>query len=101
MGRILVMENLSLDGVMQAPGRRTRTRVTGSTRAVGSSSTTTRSRRFLGRTWVPSGGAAVRPTDVRGLAGFWPKQADGNPFTAALDAAADCRPTTLAEPPPW
>jgi dihydrofolate reductase len=34
--------------------------------------------------------------------GFWPKQSDGNPFTAALDAATKyVASTTLTEPLPW
>ena len=104
MGRILVMENLSLDGVMQAPGRPDEDTRDGfdqggwfqqyNDEVLG---------RFLGQNMGSSSGALLlgRRT-YEDFAGFWPKQADGNPFTAALDAATKyVASTTLAEPLPW
>lgn len=104
MGRILVMENLSLDGVMQSPGRPDEDTRDGfdqggwfqqyNDEVLG---------RFLGQNMGSSSGALLlgRRT-YEDFAGFWPKQADGNPFTAALDAATKyVASTTLAEPLPW
>jgi dihydrofolate reductase len=104
VGRILVMENLSLDGVMQAPGRPDEDPRDGfdqggwfqqyNDEVLG---------RFLGQNMGSAGGALLfgRRT-YEDFAGFWPKQADGNPFTAALDAATKyVASTTLAEPLPW
>jgi dihydrofolate reductase len=104
MGRILVMENLSLDGVMQSPGRPDEDTRDGfdqggwfqqyNDEVLG---------RFLGQNMGSSSGALLlgRRT-YEDFAGFWPKQTDGNPFTAALDAATKyVASTTLAEPLPW
>ena len=104
MGRILVMENLSLDGVMQSPGRPDEDTRDGfdqggwfqqyNDEVLG---------RFLGQNMGSSSGALLlgRRT-YEDFAGFWPKQADGNPFTAALDAATKyVASTTLAEPLSW
>ena len=104
MGRILVMESLSLDGVMQAPGRPDEDTRDGfeqggwfqqyNDEVLG---------RFLGQNMGSSSGALLlgRRT-YEDFAGFWPKQTDGNPFTAALDAATKyVASTTLAEPLSW
>jgi dihydrofolate reductase len=104
VGRILVMENLSLDGVMQAPGRPDEDTRDGfdqggwfqqyNDEVLG---------RFLGKSMGSASGALLlgRRT-YEDFAGYWPKQTDGNPFTAALDAATKyVASTTLAEPLPW
>ena len=104
MGRILVMESLSLDGVMQAPGRADEDERDGfdqggwfvqyNDEVLGE---------FLGRGMAAASGALLfgRRT-YEDLRSFWPKQTDGNPFTAALDAATKyVASTTLAEPLPW
>jgi dihydrofolate reductase len=98
------MENLSLDGVMQSPGRPDEDTRDGfdqggwfqqyNDEVLG---------RFLGQNMGSSSGALLlgRRT-YEDFAGFWPKQTDGNPFTAALDAATKyVASTTLAEPLPW
>ena len=104
MGRIVVMEFLSLDGVMQAPGRPDEDPRDGFDQGgwfqeynddvLG---------RFLGHGMASSSGALLlgRRT-YEDFASFWPKQTDGNPFTAALDAATKyVASSTLAEPLPW
>ena len=104
MGRILVMENLSLDGVMQAPGRPDEDTRDGfeqggwfqqyNDEVLG---------RFLGQSMRSASGALLlgRRT-YEDFFGFWPKQTDGNPFTAALDAATKyVASTTLTEPLGW
>lgn len=42
MGKVIVIEHLTLDGVMQAAGHPTRIRVTGSSTAAGRAGATTR-----------------------------------------------------------
>ena len=104
MGRILVMENLSLDGVMQAPGRPDEDTRDGfeqggwfqqyNDEVLG---------RFLGGSMASARGALLlgRRT-YEDFFGFWPRQTDGNPFAAALDAATKyVASTTLTEPLPW
>jgi len=104
MGRILVMENLSLDGVMQSPGRPDEDTRDGfdqggwfqqyNDEVLG---------RFLGQNMGSSSGALLlgRRT-YEDFAGFWPKQTDGNPFTDVLNNARKyVASTTLDEPPPW
>jgi dihydrofolate reductase len=104
MGRVLVMENLSLDGVMQSPGRPDEDQRDGfdqggwfqqyTDEVLGD---------FLGRAMAGATGALLlgRRT-YEDFASYWPKQTDGNPFTAALDAATKyVASTTLTEPLPW
>jgi dihydrofolate reductase len=102
MRKVVVIEHLTLDGVMQAPGRPDEDT----------------------RGGFPHGGwAAARTDDVMGqkmggvmggggplllgrrtyedFYGFWPNQTD-NPFTPALNAATKyVASTTLQEPLPW
>ena len=103
MGRILVMENLSLDGVMQSPGRPDEDTRDGfdqggwfqqyNDEVLG---------RFLGQNMGSGGALLLGRRTYEDFASFWPKQTDGNPFTAALDAATKyVASTTLAEPLPW
>jgi dihydrofolate reductase len=103
MGRILVMENLSLDGVMQAPGRPDEDTRGGFERGgwfqpyndevLGT---------FLGQhVGVGEGSLLLGRRTYEDFFGFWPKQTD-NPFTPALDAATKyVASRTLTEPLPW
>ena len=102
MSRIVVMENLSLDGVMQAPGRADEDRRGG----------------FAHGGWalpyqdavkgkVMAGGmASVGPLlfgrrTYEDFFKVWPNRTD-NPFTAVLDNAQKyVASTTLTEPLPW
>lgn len=102
MTRIVAFESVTLDGVMQAPGRPDEDRRGGFE---------------LGGWAVPyagpeTGKAAQRSMDSTGgillgrrtyedFHGFWPKQAD-NPFTKILDDSLKyVASTTLREPLPW
>ena len=104
MRHVTAVESVTLDGVMQAPGRPDEDTRDGfdqggwfqqyNDEVLG---------RFLGQNMGSSSGALLlgRRT-YEDFAGFWPKQTDGNPFTAALDAATKyVASTTLAEPLPW
>lgn len=104
MSNVVVFTSVSLDGVMQAPGRPDEDTRDGfdqggwfqqyNDEVLG---------RFLGQNMGSSSGALLlgRRT-YEDFAGFWPKQADGNPFSAALDAATKyVASTTLAEPLSW
>lgn len=106
MGRIIVIENVSLDGVMQAPG--------------GADEDTRGGFRHGGWAGPYADEVAMREMS-EGMAqgeqggpllfgrvtyqqfeGFWPKQTDGNPFTPVLNAATKyVASTTLTEPLSW
>lgn len=103
MGRIIAVESVTLDGVMQAPGRLDEDarggfahggwavpygdEVTG--RAMGESMATTTALLFGRRTWED-------------FAAFWPKQTEPNPFTDRLNRTTKyVASTTLSEPLSW
>ncbi|MEU1688489.1 dihydrofolate reductase family protein [Micromonospora sp. NPDC005707] len=102
MRKIIVTENVSLDGVMQAPGRPDEDTRDGFTRGgwavphndpvlgrkMGEGMASTGALLLGRRTWVD-------------FAGYWPRQT-GNPFTPVLDALPKyVAATTLDEPLPW
>jgi dihydrofolate reductase len=102
MSSVVVFNHLTLDGVMQAPGRPDEDRRDG----------------FEHGGWaVPYGDEVMASVMAEGMAGdgalllgrrtyedfaaFWPKQRD-NPFTAVLDERRKyVASTTLREPLPW
>ena len=102
MGKIVVFTSLSLDGVMQAPGRPDEDRrdgfqrggwaapyadeVTGSVAAEGMANT---------------GGLLLGRRTYEDFYAYWPKQTD-NPFTAVLNNTQKyVASTTLTQPLPW
>lgn len=102
MGKVVVIEHLTLDGVMQSPGHADEDPRDGFThggwaarrqdplmqQVMG---------RHMGENWALLAG---RTTYVR-FADFWPKQGD-NPFTLALNQATKyVASTTLREPLTW
>ena len=102
MGKVVVIEHLTLDGVMQSPGHTDEDPRDGFThggwaarrqdplmqQVMG---------RHMGENWALLAG---RTTYVR-FADFWPKQGD-NPFTLALNQATKyVASTTLREPLTW
>jgi len=105
MGRIVVTESISLDGVMQAPGRPDE-----DTRGGFAHGGWGRpyADEVMGRTMaerMAAGGPGVLVLGRRtyeDLHSFWPKQTDGNQYTEALNNTTKyVASRTLSEPLPW
>ncbi|MGW5670840.1 dihydrofolate reductase family protein [Micromonospora sp. NPDC003776] len=102
MRRIIVTNNLSVDGVMQAPGRPDEDTRDGFTRGgwalpyqdpvLG---------RKMGEGMASTGALLLGRRTYEDFAGYWPRRT-GNPFTPVLDALPKyVASTTLTEPLPW
>ena len=102
MPTLTVIENLSLDGVMQAPGRPDEDERDGfahggwaipyNDEVLG---------RKMGEHMARPGALLFGRRTYEDFAGFWPRQAD-NPFTPVLEARTKyVVSSTLAEPLPW
>jgi dihydrofolate reductase len=102
MTRIVAFESVTLDGIMQAPGRPDEDRRGGfehggratpySDPAIGKAA-----QEGMGNT----GGLLLGRRTYEDFHGFWPKQND-NPFTDVLDDSLKyVASTTLKEPLPW
>ena len=102
MGKVVVFNHVTLDGVMQAPGRADEDRRGGFKHGGWA---TARMDAVLGKVageGMASGGSLLlgRRT-YQNFAAFWPKQKD-NPFTAALNKTRKyVASRTLREPLPW
>lgn len=102
MGKVLVFNHVTLDGVMQAPGRPDEDRRGGFKQGGWA---TARMDAVLGKVaaeGMASGGSLLlgRRT-YQDFASFWPKQKD-NPFTAVLNKTRKyVASRTLKEPLPW
>jgi dihydrofolate reductase len=80
MGNVVVVENVTLDGIMQAPG--------------GADEDP--------RGGFPHGGMLFGRRTYEQFYGFWSKQTDGNPYTEVLNRKHKyVASRTLAEPLPW
>jgi dihydrofolate reductase len=102
MSRIVVVNNLTLDGVMQAPGRPDEDTRGGfeyggwavpyNDEVLG---------RFMGQRLVDPGHLLLGRRTYEDFHSYWPHQTD-NPFTGVLDRAQKyVVSTTLTEPLPW
>ncbi len=102
MRKVVVVNNLTLDGVMQAPGRPDEDRRGGFAHGgwampyhdavMG---------RVMGEGMAEGGALLFGRRTYEDFAGFWPHQAD-NPFTTVLNTRRKyVASTTLAEPLPW
>ena len=105
MSTVTVVCNLTLDGVMQAPGRPDEDRSGGFTRggwAVPySSDAMGRVFEGMGQQAGRSGAMLLGRRTYEDFAGFWPNQPD-NPFTEALNRMQKyVASATLADPLPW
>ena len=102
MGKLTVMCNVTLDGVVQAPGRPDEDERGGFTHGGWAApyAGDAMGRLMTGRSDVPSAMLLGRRT-YEDFAAFWPHQ-DPNPFTDALNATQKyVVSTTLTEPLPW
>jgi dihydrofolate reductase len=105
MSTVTVVCNLTLDGVMQAPGRPDEDRRGGFTRGgwAVSYSSDAMGRVFEGMSQQTgrSGAMLLGRRTYEDFAGFWPNQPD-NPFTEALNRMQKyVASATLADPLPW
>src|SRR5215217_4923083 len=102
MSRVVVNNNLSLDGVMQAPGRPdedTRGDFEHGGWAVRYSDEVMG--RAMGERMAAGGPLVLGRRTYEDFAGYWPKRAD-NPYTEALNSAQKyVASTTLKEPLRW
>jgi dihydrofolate reductase len=103
MSRISAFESVTLDGVMQAPGRPDEDRRGGFTHGgwaqpyadpvMGS---------VAGEGMAKTGGLLLGRRTYEDFYSFWPNQTDDNPFTNVLnDTQKYVASTTLEEPLPW
>ncbi|TDD99966.1 dihydrofolate reductase family protein [Jiangella asiatica] len=103
MGKLVVIENLSLDGVMQAPAspdEDTRGGFRHGGWAMPYSDEVAMAE--MGEGMAKGGPLLFGRQTYENFFGFWPKQNDDNPFTPVLNAATKyVVSTTLTEPLPW
>lgn len=86
MGRVIVAEHLTLDGVMQAPGRPDEDTSGGFAHGGWASTRVDATvNQALGGALATIGAYLFGRRTYEDFAGFWPKQTDGNPITRALD----------------
>ncbi|ETK36658.1 dihydrofolate reductase family protein [Microbispora sp. ATCC PTA-5024] len=105
MGRVVVVENLTLDGVMQAPGgadEDTRGGFGHGGWARPYADPVIAEKMGMGRAMSGDGGLLFGRRTYEQFHGFWPKQTDGNPFTEVLDRRRKyVASRSLLEPLPW
>lgn len=102
MRKIIVINHLTLDGVMQAPGRSDEDRrggfEYGGWAQPGNDETMTR---IMGERMAAFDAFLLGRRTYESFAGFWPSQPE-NPFTTSLNATTKyVASTTLKEPLPW
>ncbi len=102
MSKVVVIENLTLDGVMQAPGRPDEDRrgdfVDG---GWGLPYADAVAGNFMADRMPRSRALVLGRRTYEDFAGYWPKQTD-NPYTEVLDKSTKyVASTTLSEPLPW
>jgi dihydrofolate reductase len=107
VSKVVVFENLTLDGVMQAPGRPDEDR-RGGFQHGGWADVQVRSPEadpvlagVVGESMANTGALLLGRRTYQDFYGFWPNQTD-NPFTQVLNTTLKyVASTTLAEPLPW
>jgi dihydrofolate reductase len=102
MSRVVVIQHLTLDGVMQAPGHPDEDPRDGFAHGGWAQAGNDRAmQEALGARMGPSWSLLLGRTTYDRFADFWPRQAP-NPFTEALtQARKHVASTTLREPLPW
>ena len=103
MGHILVFNHMTLDGVMQAPGREDEDRRDGFTHGGWARANNDAvMAAAAGSGFANSSGLLLGRWTYESFFAFWPKQPQPNPFTTVLDNAPKyVASRTLTEPLPW
>ena len=102
MGKFVVFTNLTLDGVMQAPGRKEEDTRGGFQHGGWAAPYAAMSSDAVGGNMSNIGALLVGRRTYQDFYDFWPKQTDGNPFTEMLNNMQKyVVSTTLKEPLPW
>jgi dihydrofolate reductase len=100
MGKLIVITNLSLDGVMQAPGRSDED--TRNAFMHGGWGVPYAAMSHASEAFVNLGAFLFGRRTYQDFYGFWPKQIDGNPFSEILNNVPKfVASRTLNEPLPW
>jgi dihydrofolate reductase len=102
MGKVVVFENLTLDGVMQAPGRPDEDPRGGFERGGWAAPYADPVMgRMAGESMASTGGLLLGRRTYEDFYAYWPNRTD-NPFTEVLDNTQKyVASTTLREPLPW
>jgi dihydrofolate reductase len=105
MGKVVVVENVTLDGVMQAPGGAEEDARGGFPHGGWAHSYADRvmaAKMGLGMKTNEDGAMLFGRRTYEQFYGFWSKQTDGNPYTEVLNRRHKyVASRTLAEPLPW
>ena len=103
MSKVVVIEHLTLDGVMQGPARPDEDRRDGfEYGGWGAAAYDPAMQKVIGARMGSSWSLLVGRTTYEDFAKVWPNQPQPNPFTEALNNAEKfVASTTLAEPLPW
>jgi dihydrofolate reductase len=103
MGRVVAIEHLTLDGVMQGPGRPDEDRRDGfEFGGWAAAAHDPRLQKLVGEAMGNAWSLLLGRVTYEDLSSFWPKQPKPNPFTDALDNAEKfVASTTLTEPLAW
>ena len=103
MSKVVAIEHLTLDGVMQGPGRPDEDRRDGfEYGGWGAAAYDPAMQKVIGARMGSSWSLLVGRTTYEDFAKVWPNQPQPNPFTEALNNAEKfVASTTLTEPLPW
>jgi dihydrofolate reductase len=103
MSRIVVFNNVTLDGVMQAPGRADEDTRGGFPHGGWATSYADPDMgKAAGESMATTGGLLFGRRTYMDFYGVWPNRTDGNPFTEMLNNTPKyVASTTLQEPLPW
>jgi dihydrofolate reductase len=102
MGRVVVFAHLTLDGVMQAPGRPDEDRRGGFVHGGWASSRMESASDSALAAGMGRNALLLGRRTYEDFTAFWPNQPEGSPFSAVLnDSQKYVASRTLAEPLPW
>jgi dihydrofolate reductase len=102
VGKVIVFTHLTLDGVMQAPGRPDEDRRGGFAHGGWASARMDSASDSDVATGMGQSALLLGRRTYEDFAAFWPNQAEDNPFTAVLNESQKyVASRTLTEPLPW